>query len=98
MNLKLISAYFHSINERKSEEGFNSINLVLRQVDAFCGLCNKVILYLSFNPSSIITFKRNKRTLITDFLDSREKHLSTKLQSKKSIVGFIINFDQVIEL
>ena len=34
----MISAYFHSIDERKSEEGFNSINLVPRQVDAFCGL------------------------------------------------------------
>ena len=37
----MISAYFHSIYNRKSEEGFNSANLVLRHVDAFCGLCRK---------------------------------------------------------
>ena len=38
MNLALFSVYFPSIDERESEEGFNSTNLVPRQVDAFCGL------------------------------------------------------------
>ena len=35
MNLRLIIANFHSIQDHKSEEGFSSNNLVLRQVDAF---------------------------------------------------------------
>ena len=37
----IISAYFHEINDRKSEEGFNMTTLVLRQVDAVCGLCTQ---------------------------------------------------------
>ena len=41
MNLKLISAYFHSVHEHKSGEGFNSTNSVLRQVDAFVGLWSR---------------------------------------------------------
>ena len=32
----MISAYYHSIHKHKSEEGFNSTKVVLRQVDTFC--------------------------------------------------------------